>query len=51
MRSLQLCEGQGIPGTLKKRVHYLCLGFLRLIWRPGLSPVFNRNRRKDGGQH
>ena len=29
----------------------MCLRSLRLIWRPGLSPVVNRNGRNDGGQH
>ena len=44
LSSLQLCENQDIPG--------LRLQFLLLIWRQGLSPVVNRNRRKDGGgQH
>ena len=50
MQSLQLCEDQGIPGKLKDVFAALCLRYLRLIWRSGLSPVVNRNRGKDGGQ-
>ena len=45
MRSLQLCEDQGIPGKLKNMFATLCLRFLRFIWRPGSSPVVNRNGR------
>ena len=30
MRSLQLCEDQGIPGKLKKRVHNLMLSILTI---------------------
>ena len=53
IQSLQLCdEDQGKPGKLKKRVHNLVLAILTTyMWRPGFSPVVNRNRRKDGGQH
>ena len=37
MRSLQLCEDQGIPEKLNNVFATLCLRFLRLIWRPGLT--------------
>ena len=44
MRSLQLCEDQGIPGKLKKRVRNLVLAILTTykatITRCDLSPRF-----------
>ena len=51
LQSLQLCEDQGIPGKLKKRVRNLVLVILTTYTRPGLSPVVNRNGRGNGGQH
>ena len=49
LRSSQLCENQGILGKLITCVATLCLRFLRLMRRPGSSPIVNRNGRKNGG--
>ena len=51
LRPLQLCQDQGIPGKLKKRVRNLVLAILTTLWRPSLSRIVNRNGRKNGGQH
>ena len=41
MRSLQLCEGQGIPGKLKKRVRNLVLAILTIYMETMLKSQFN----------
>ena len=40
LRSLQLCEDQGIREKLKNGFASVCLGSLRLIWRPWLNILF-----------